>query len=49
LREIAKLATWGKLMAIVDERDFALETIGETYRLISDGHSGSKLVVEIGQ
>ena len=47
MREATKLAEEGKLMPLVDERRFTLETVMEAHALVEGGKALGKVVVEV--
>ncbi len=49
LREAARLAEAGKLVPLVNERRFALETVMGAYALVESGKALGKVVVEVGE
>jgi NADPH:quinone reductase len=48
MREAAKLAEAGKLVPLVDERRFTLETAMDAHTLVESGKALGKVVVEVG-
>jgi len=48
MREAAKLAEAGKLVPLVDERRFTLETAMDAHALVESGKALGKVVVEVG-
>ena len=49
LRQTAKLVEAGELLPRVDGRRFTLHTVCDAYRAIAAGHTGARLVIEMGR